>query len=47
VEAKAQVQTLEETVAGLRAGVVDLVAWEEQAGHKTEAKQAQKRLKQA
>jgi hypothetical protein len=51
VEARAQVESLEETVAGLRAGVVDLVAWEEQAGQKTGHKvgsgQTEKQLKQA
>lgn len=47
VEAQGRVQSLEETVAGLQAGVVDLVAWEEQVGHRTEVPHAKKRLKQA
>ncbi len=47
LEAQAKVKDLEETVEGLRAGVVDLVAWEEQTGHKTGKKQARQRLKQA
>lgn len=51
VEAQGQLQTLEETIAALRAedSVVDLVAWEEQTGEKVAKKAAQKKpaLKQA
>ena len=51
VEAQARVQTLEETLAGLQSGdgdaVVDLVAWEEQAGQKNAEKQAGKVRKRA
>ena len=45
-EARAAVRRLEETVAGLQPAVVDLVAWEEQAVQRAEAKPAA-RLKQA
>jgi hypothetical protein len=51
VEAEARVHTLEESLAALRSedgdAVVDLVAWEEQAGQKSAEKQARKVRKRA